>query len=291
MNTNKDYYRILGVLEDAEDIVIKAAYRALAQKYHPDKFQGAAKVAEERMKEINEAYAVLSDVVSRKKYDAQRGKAEYEDDTNVDSEDMLHSLDKDWSDVIQFYPDLDEIADALRKYSSQLEYTFKVVLLETKNFKDRNNLSKSLQLNFIQKYFGKNKTINKFAQILFQKNRRDVLKKLNRAVNLLGDGIEPEVVIAKFKQEFGEGITSDLDSKIKDYAKDLSRENTYPNASYIFRAVEFLKLLGMTVEQKGIFFTEFQVIDDKGKTYIFDPEDFLEFARRKAIFIHSSDFF
>jgi DnaJ-class molecular chaperone len=36
MNSQKDYYRILGVLDDAEDIVIKAAYRALAQRYHPD---------------------------------------------------------------------------------------------------------------------------------------------------------------------------------------------------------------------------------------------------------------
>ena len=37
MDLNKDYYKILGVLDNAEDIVIKAAYRALAQKYHPDK--------------------------------------------------------------------------------------------------------------------------------------------------------------------------------------------------------------------------------------------------------------
>ena len=36
----KDYYCILGVIKSAEDIVIKAAYRALAQKYHPDKFEG-----------------------------------------------------------------------------------------------------------------------------------------------------------------------------------------------------------------------------------------------------------
>ena len=40
MTSDKDYYRILGVLDDAEDIVIKAAYRALAQRYHPDRWQG-----------------------------------------------------------------------------------------------------------------------------------------------------------------------------------------------------------------------------------------------------------
>ena len=78
MNFDKDYYKILGVLDDAEDIVIKAAYRALAQKYHPDKFQGSAKTAKDRMQEINEAYSVLSDPEERKKYDGSRKKQEYE---------------------------------------------------------------------------------------------------------------------------------------------------------------------------------------------------------------------
>ena len=38
----KDYYRTLGVLDDAEDIIIRAAYKALAQRYHPDKWKGDA---------------------------------------------------------------------------------------------------------------------------------------------------------------------------------------------------------------------------------------------------------
>ena len=72
MNVNADYYRILGVLEDAEIVVIKAAYRALAQTYHPDKFQDNPTLAEERMKEINEAYSILSDPASRLEYDQAR---------------------------------------------------------------------------------------------------------------------------------------------------------------------------------------------------------------------------
>ena len=65
----KDYYRILGVLDDAEDIIIKAAYRALAQRYHPDKWSGNQAQATKRMAEINEAYSVLSNAVEKKKYD------------------------------------------------------------------------------------------------------------------------------------------------------------------------------------------------------------------------------
>ena len=63
---DKDYYRILGVLDDAEDIIIRAAYKALAQRYHPDKWLGSPEEANRRMAEINEAYSVLSDPIKRK---------------------------------------------------------------------------------------------------------------------------------------------------------------------------------------------------------------------------------
>jgi len=68
---NKDYYAILGVLPSVEDFVIRAAYRALAQRYHPDKLPDCRATAEARMREINEAYAVLSDERLRAKYDAR----------------------------------------------------------------------------------------------------------------------------------------------------------------------------------------------------------------------------
>ena len=64
----KDYYKDLGVRKTATAAEIKKAYRALANKYHPDKARGD-KAAEEKFKDINEANEVLSDPVKRKKYD------------------------------------------------------------------------------------------------------------------------------------------------------------------------------------------------------------------------------
>ncbi len=64
----RDYYEILGVNRNASEAEIKKAYRRLAVKYHPDKNPGD-KHAEERFKEISEAYAVLSDAQKRANYD------------------------------------------------------------------------------------------------------------------------------------------------------------------------------------------------------------------------------
>src|SRR2546425_10182977 len=76
----RDYYKTLGVDRSANEAQIKAAYRKLARKHHPDVNPGN-KDAEKRFKEINEAYQVVGDPEKRKKYDLlgadwERGAAE-----------------------------------------------------------------------------------------------------------------------------------------------------------------------------------------------------------------------
>jgi DnaJ-class molecular chaperone len=64
-----DYYKILEVSQFASKYEIKKSYRRLAFKYHPDRNSGN-KTAESRFKEISEAYRILSDEISRHKYDS-----------------------------------------------------------------------------------------------------------------------------------------------------------------------------------------------------------------------------
>ena len=73
-----DYYEILEVSRNSSDEIIKAAYRTMCKKYHPDTFTGPRAVAEERIRKINEAYQVLGHPADKRRYDAlydQRRKA------------------------------------------------------------------------------------------------------------------------------------------------------------------------------------------------------------------------
>lgn len=83
----KDYYKILGVEKSSPDDVIKKAYRKLALKYHPDK--NPTKEAEEKFKEISEAYDTLSDPKKRTKYDHQGKMNNFFGGSNSPYEDMF----------------------------------------------------------------------------------------------------------------------------------------------------------------------------------------------------------
>ena len=86
----KDYYDVLGVNRGADEREIKRAYRKLAKKYHPDINPGD-KVAEQKFKELTEAYNVLSDTEKKKLYD-QFGHAAFDGSMGNSSEDFSDSF-------------------------------------------------------------------------------------------------------------------------------------------------------------------------------------------------------
>ena len=81
MSGKRDFYEVLGCGRDATDKDLKKAYRKLARKYHPDSNPGS-KTAEQKFKEINEAYDILSDQEKRKLYD-QFGMAAFDENAGA----------------------------------------------------------------------------------------------------------------------------------------------------------------------------------------------------------------
>lgn len=87
MSQKEDYYKTLGISKTADDATIKKAYRRLAKQYHPDTNAGNTR-AEQKFKEITEAYSILSDPEKRKLYD-QFGHAAFDGNSPTRTSEQL----------------------------------------------------------------------------------------------------------------------------------------------------------------------------------------------------------
>jgi curved DNA-binding protein CbpA len=270
----QDYYRILGVLDEAEDIVIKAAYKALAQRYHPDKWAGDSAEATRRMADINEAYGVLSDPVKRKVYDAQREKAAFE--AEPESDDLNSSVEADWNKVIEYSPDLVEIAAGLAKISPSLVYSYKVILIDTKRFNERDALAERLESHYFEKYFGSNLNIRVFAKHLIISNKRSAAKELNEAVTLLGPDFDSKIIIDRISLKFQLGYDHTLIAAIAKTMDALLRPKG--DVYEVGGAWFILASLGYAPRDKRWLFSTTYTIEEGGVTRELSPSDFNAFA-------------
>ena len=196
-----DHYFVLGVLPTADDVVLRAAYRALAQRYHPDKWQGEPSEASEKMAQINAAYAVLSDPASRRAYDESRSphndNAEaFFSDEDVDREPMYDPLEADWRVAVDFYPDLAELEKGLGKLSWRVAFAYRAMMLETQDFQHRTAKAEEIRNSFLRRHFGENRDILELADALISQQNRKAAVALNRAVRVLGAAAESERIIS-----------------------------------------------------------------------------------------------
>lgn len=207
MDLTKDYYSILGVLPTADLVVVRAAYKALIQRYHPDRFAGPADEANRKTAEINEAYDILSDGYRRAEYDkrhASRPKAGYAyfSEEIADAPPNYDPLEQDWSVAVAYYPKLLEHEAALARISWRLAYSYRAYLLDNKNFEDGASLAGKLANKFLELYFGKNADIVAFARILIDVGRKPAALALNDAVRVLGARVDARRVIRKIVDDF-----------------------------------------------------------------------------------------
>lgn len=281
MNAEKDYYSCLGVLPSAEDVVIRAAYRALAQRYHPDRFQGDPAEVMRRMQEINEAYEVLSDSVKRRQYDEARNRRTSADELDSEEaevrsafEDAQRDLETSWRTAVEYFPDIERIVGRLRRTSYKLGFAFQTTLLATKGFDHREALAVELENNFLRTYFGTNPAIIAFAKELIETGERAAARELNKAVSVLGGGIDPSRVISRIEEKHGISkrralkATVELAGRVMEYG-------------YVDDAIELLERLGAelgveTAEKWffGIPKKETRTVRLRGVTKQFD-EDFM----------------
>lgn len=207
MNGEEDLYSFLGVLPDAESIVITAAYRALASRYHPDRWNGPSSVAHARMAEINRAYDVLGNPEKRSAYDSKRNASAHTfQDTSQDQsqafDDALDQLEDRWKVATGIFPNLIDIRQRLTRTSRQLSFAFVTLLLERREFNQADHIAMEMERRFLERYFGTDERILAFVKELVKLGLRDAVKALNRLVDVLGPEVEPSLLIDKISKEF-----------------------------------------------------------------------------------------
>ncbi len=219
MTSVADHYQTLGVMPEAEQIVITAAYRALASRYHPDRWTGDKDEATRMMSKINVAYGVLGDAEKRKAYDAERGAArstfsESTDEAEAAFHDAIQVYEERWKVACSVYPDLSELRKRLSKTSRALSFNFVVHLLEKKQFNLRFNIAEAMEKSFLERHFGTNPKIIAFAKSLIQLGARGAIRHLNQLVDVLGDSTTSQDIIRAVEEE----NRTELREKRTDYA-------------------------------------------------------------------------
>ena len=205
---SKDYYSILGVISSAEEIVIRAAYKALAQRYHPDKYQGDPYEAKTRMQEINEAYSVLSDPEQKQQYDKWLDQQHKSDDYETDEQDdelasALRAYDNDWNTACEIFPDLQDIVKKLNRVSSRLAMTYKILMLESKKFEHSKEIANAIEQTFFENYFGKDPDVLAFARRIVYDGHKQAAKALNKYIRVVGSSKGSQIIIEKICSEYG----------------------------------------------------------------------------------------
>jgi curved DNA-binding protein CbpA len=202
MDLNKDYYAILGIVSSADEETIKAVYRLLSKKYHPDTTKEESEEAAQKIRDINEAYAVLSDKTLRKKYDKERKhnnsshESYYEEETT--NEDDYADLDSDWGKAVSYYPVLNERREQLGKFSRDLADTFRLYILTEKKYSNFEEIADILESIFLQRFFGTHEKIHDFAKLLLLGGNRQLAKQLNKDIKFFGNDIESANFLKSF---------------------------------------------------------------------------------------------
>jgi len=196
------YYDVLGVSPTADDFVIKAAYKALAQRYHPDKFANNAKDAadaETKMRQLNEAYQILSDTAKRRDYDASLKQNQQQ---NSQQSSANSKQQADWQIALRFYSDLTTFETRLAKFDTNLVSEFRSNLLATQQYERRQAIADKLEQDYLEGYFGDHPDIVQFARELLLAGKREGAKELNQMLKVVGGSVPADEIIKRLQKQY-----------------------------------------------------------------------------------------
>ncbi len=246
----KNFYQILGVNSDAPTAVIKAAYRALAQMYHPDKFAGDKLEATSKMAELNVAYETLSDASKRAAYDQDLSSKSFHEHTQRATRDSRSELDP-WKIASRVYPKIEVFFRELQMVNARLAEDYKAYLLESKHFKDAENIAFGMLDLFLSKYFGENPEIKAFAIQIIRSVNKSMARYLNDVVAILGPSATIDAIRDLFIEKFPHHMKNTVKFGISPYDIERIKKGQLP----IHDAKRLILSLGGKIKQQdnGLF--------------------------------------
>jgi hypothetical protein len=203
-----NHYDVLGVPRDCDQSLIDTVYKSMVKIFHPDVFKGDKAFAQDKLKVINEAYGVLGNVERRKSYDAGLKRSEgsgateevYEDE-NPNHQPFDEMYSDEWSVVIEYFPEIDNLFKSLTRLNLNLSAAFRVNLITTKKYREANILFQKMKFEFLRTKFGENWSIHSLVLAAIETGNKNFALELNRDLVILGEE-EYSVILVRLRQKY-----------------------------------------------------------------------------------------
>jgi curved DNA-binding protein CbpA len=179
----RTHYDVLGVAADTPDVVIKAAFRALAKECHPDRAN--AEIGDtEKFIEIQTAYSVLSKPQSRDEYDAELRHQSLVHDAPFAAATAVSGVQSPfpWASAQQRTADIERICARLGLYSEALSQSFHEAYLRGECGNEPWGFAEEMEKNFFREYFGEDPDVQSLAKLLLLGSRAGAALTLNELV-------------------------------------------------------------------------------------------------------------